>query len=247
MDLFYYLLVPIVYAIPVVYYLVRKPRESQLWRKVMLLSVSGICLFLATTGLNSVRLYHVSIPGIILLCYWFQRSRWRLVPLIGMAVVIPAAFGLALWGQVKKYPSLVELPTGRVVFTSEMAGEKYVWLNDRTEPGDVVFEPYRTVVNFPLKLRNPTSFATLRDNNYTTQQQVEQILRELSANPPKYVLWDGNWTKVDTERKPDDHLRPLQDWLRSRYELRQALTPVFGIEIQVWEIKADGGATDLTK
>ena len=77
-DLFYYLLIPAVYVIPLIYFVVRKPEDREFWRKVILLCISGIFLFLATTGLSSVRLYHVSVPGIILLALWAYRSRGRI-------------------------------------------------------------------------------------------------------------------------------------------------------------------------
>jgi hypothetical protein len=116
-----------------------------------------------------------------------------------------------------------------------MAGERYRWLNDHTEPGELVFEPFRTVVNFPLRVQNPTSFAMLRSNDYTPPEHVAQVVKELEANPPKYVLWDGNWSLEASERRSDDHLGPLYAFLRSHYRLRETLSPIYEFKVEVWE------------
>jgi hypothetical protein len=234
-DLFYYLLVPGVYVVPLVYYIVKRPADQAFWRKVILLSVSGMMMFLVTTGLNAVRLYHVAIPGIILLTLWFYRSSLRPVGLAGAGAMASLGIALCLWGQIKSYSRPVDLPTGTVVFTSEMAGERYRWLNDHTESGDLVFEPFRTVVNFPLRVKNPTSFAMLRSNDYTPPEHVEQVVKELGAHPPKYILWDGNWSVEPAERRPNDHLGPLYEFLKANYRLNVPLTPIYEFKVEVWE------------
>jgi hypothetical protein len=240
-DLFYYLLVPAVYIIPIAYCAVRRTDDSERWGRVILLSLAGLFLFLVTTGLSAVRLYHVAIPGLILFVFWLSRVTWRAVPAAGVAVIVAASLGLAVWGQLKAYPPPVELPTGTVVFTSDQAAEKYVWLNENTEPGDLVFESFRTVVNFPLRLKNPASVPMLRDTNYSSKAQVERVIFELGVRPPKFILWDGNWSKPAHERHDGDHLAPMYELLQARYQMRQQLTPVYGIDIEVWEQRgADG-------
>lgn len=234
-DLFYYLLAPAVYLIPPVYYFLRRDVDRELRRQVLLMCAVGIMLFMATSGLNQARLYHVAMPGLVVLAVWWSRAAWRKVLLAGVGLCVVEAVALCGWGQVRSYPAAVQMPTGTAVFTSEMAGERYVWLNDRTDPGDVVFEPYRTVVNFPLRLRNPTSFATLRDNNYTTAPQVALITSELNARPPKFILWDGKWTRPASERAADDNLAPLYQFMTENYHLKQRLTPIFGMDVEAWE------------
>lgn len=234
-DLFYYILVPAVYLIPPLYYFIKKPPDREMWRKVMLLCISGIFLFLVTTGLSPVRLYHVAIPGILLIALWWHKSPRRLIPLAGTCIVVVLSVALSIWGQLKSYPPPTELPTGKVVFTSDAAGDRYRWVLKHTQPGDLVFEPFRTAVNFPLMVRNPTSFAMLRNSNYTSADQVKIIIRELDANPPKYILWDGNWSSAASERAPGDHLGPLYEFLTTKYQLRQTLMPLYEFDIQVWE------------
>lgn len=236
-DLFYYLLVPIVYIVPPIYYFVKKPVNPELWRKVMLLSVSGLFLFLVTSGLNPVRLYHVAIPGIVLFSLWLSRCHKRWIPLTGVGFIVFASVALCVFGQIKTYPPEVELPSGTVIFSSDTAAEKYRWINDHTVPGDLVFESYRTVVNFPLMVGNPATISMLRDTNYTSTEQVEKVIGELRRRPPKYILWNGAWSKANNERASDDHLGPLFDFLTVNYQLRQILTTVYGIDIQVWEQK----------
>ena len=234
-NLFYYALVPAVYLIPPVYYLVKKPVNPELWRRIMLLCLTGLLMFLATTGLSAVRLYHVSIPGIVLISFWWFNSRMRRFALAGSGGVVVFSLALCIWGQLRSYPARLEMPTGTTVFQSETAAEKYQWVNDHTDPGDAVFESYRTVVNFPLSLRNPTSIPMLRNNNYTSPAQVERVIGELKGNPPKYILWNQAWSERSTARDADDHLKPLFDFLTGNYQLVKTLAPVYEIDIEVWE------------
>lgn len=234
-DLFYYLLVPAIYIVPIAYYVLKRPHDKELWGRVMILALAGLFLFLLTTGLSSVRLYHVAMPGIILLALWFSRLRLKAIPAAVVGIIALVSVGLAFWNQVRSYPPSVELPTGNVVFTSIQAGEKYVWLNENTDPGDLVFESFRTVVNFPLQLRNPVSVPMLRDSGYTSKAQAERTMFELGVRPPKFILWDGNWSKPAHERRAGDNLGPIYELLRTRYQLRQQLAPVYGIDIEVWE------------
>jgi len=237
-DLFYYLLVPAIYVLPLLYFVVKRPANGELWRKVMLLCISGIFLFLATTGLSSVRLYHVSLPGIILFALWVYNSRWRSFGFASTCVVVALSFGLCIWGQFRSYPPIAELPTGSVVFPSDVAGERYRWLNENTVPGDLVFEPYRSVVNFPLSVQNPTSFSFLRNSNYTPPEHVAKVIEQLNSKPPKFILWDGSWSLEPSQREPGDNLAPLYDHLRRHYHLRQPFTQIFQFKPEVWERNA---------
>lgn len=236
-TLFYYLIVPPVYIIPPVYYLVKRPPNREFWSRIMLLCFAGLMMFLATTGLNAVRLYHVAIPGLVLIACWWSSLKLKGVFLAGTGTATIFAIALCVWGQFRPYTEPLEMPTGTAVFQSETAAEKYRWVNDNTEPGDVVFESYRTVVNFPLSVKNPTSIPMLRSTNYTSSGQIEQVIVELRQNPPKYILWNGMWNGKTMPRAVDDHLEPMFEYLTANYQLVKKLTPLYEIDIEVWERK----------
>lgn len=236
-TLFYYLLVPAVYLLPPIYYCTRRPDDRELWAKVILLCSVGIMMFLATTGLNAVRLYHVAIPGLVLIACWWSSLRLRSAFLAGTAAAVMFAIALCGWGQLKTYPVTLEMPSGKAVFQSEVAAERYRWLNENTAPGDLVFESYRTVVNFPLAVRNPAFVPMLRDTNYTTPGQVDRVIEELKQNPPKYIFWNGAWSKDQASRAADDHLQPMFDYLKTDYRLARKLTPIYEVEVEAWERK----------
>lgn len=203
----------------------------------MLLCAAGLMMFLATTGLNAVRLYHVAIPGLVLISYWWFSSKLRIVGLAGSGAVILLAVALCIWGQIRPYPVRLDMPTGTAVFQSESAAEKYRWVSDNTDPGDTVFESYRTVVNFPLSVRNPASVPMLRDTNYTSPAQVERVIGELRLNPPKYILWNGMWNEKPTPRAADDHLQPMFEYLTTNYQRVKTLPRAYEIDIEIWERK----------
>jgi hypothetical protein len=232
-DLFYYLLVPFIYGAVIVYYVIKRPQNREVWERLLLLSTAGIFLVLVTTGLSSTRLYHVGLPGLVIFGYWAARFRRAALAVTGLIIV--AAWGLCLRGQMKTYPPPIVMPAGTAIFASKEAADRYSWLAENTRPGDVVFESFRSVVNFPLKLKNPTAFSMLRDSALTSSSDIDRVLTELRAQPPRFILWDATWSKPAAERKPGDNLEPLYQFLQSNYTPRAVLSPIYGMKVEVWE------------
>jgi hypothetical protein len=160
---------------------------------------------------------------------------------VRLAVILLVLFGgvLSMRIQTKPEKEYLDSPTGRLVFLSPVAVERYRWLMENATPGEYVFEVYQTAVNFPLQLPNPTRITFLLDNGYTPEWQVTQAIKDLEEKRPRFIIWDGKWNKEPSDRQPDDHLAPLYEFLRQNYEMERSFTPYSSREIQAWKIRTE--------
>lgn len=231
---FYYALIPLVYLVCFVY-LWRKKYESG----VLLIALVGASLAIGTFAPTPPRLFQICMPGLIIfvwLLYQIKiKSGWVAKGAVFALIILGAVLTFRL--QMNWEKLYLETPTGRIAFLSPVTLERYKWINENTEPGEYVFEVYQCAVNFPLQVPNPTEMTFLLDNGYTPQWQVARALENLKEKNPRFIIWDGKWNKEREERKPDDHLAPLYDYLREKYILEKAFTPYSKREMQVWKLK----------
>jgi hypothetical protein len=235
-TLFYYALIPLVYIIGFIY----------LWRKkfqgeVLLICLVGFFMALGTFAPTPVRLFQISLPALIIFVWLLFQIKLRSDIAVRSAVIALVIFGAALSFRIQtnwdKY--YLDSPTGKIVFLSPVAIERFNWLMQNARPGEYVFEVYQTAVNFPLQLPNPTRITFLLDNGYTPEYQVLEAVEDLEERKPRFIIWDGKWNKEPSERLPDDHLAPLYDYLRQNYALEKAFTPYNNREMQAWKRKTD--------
>jgi hypothetical protein len=72
---------------------------------------------------------------------------------------------------------------------------------------------------------------------------VEQLIRSLERNPPRFIIWQGSWTKPAADRKPGDNLAPLCELIQTNYVLKKEFleTGEFTVnserDIEFWEMK----------
>jgi hypothetical protein len=231
---FYYLLIPLVYIAGFVY----------LWRThyrsdVFLIALVGFFLAIGTFAPSPSRYFQVCMPGLILFAWLVCQSRWVSATVARGVVLSLCLLGAALTARLQMVweQHHLETPTGRLVFLSTIPLERYTWLRDQVVEGEPVFEVYMPAVNFPLQLPNPTQLTFLLDYGYTPPWQVAQAIGNLDRNRPRFILWDGKWSKPEADRAPGDNLAPLYDYLRQHYEFRKAFTPYSDREMQAWQRK----------
>lgn len=241
-TLFVYLIVPLCY---VVYLAFRKLRsvDPSKDEKLVLLSLLGIVLYIGVSAPTALRLYHISIPAVIVLVWIVQnviRKEFAAkVTALGLTVL-----AIAYSGQRQTAVNLTrDLPAGDAAFLSPVMAEKYQWLAERTDPGDALYEAQHPTFYFPLHLRNPTPFYLVRDNNYTPDFQIKSLMAALESSKPRFIIWHGGWSKEATERLPGDNLAPLWDFVRENYELEKEFVE-FGEyttnserDIEIWRVK----------
>lgn len=235
-SVFYYVLIPLVYLVALFF----------LWRakyqpEVMLIALVGGFLALGTFAPTPFRLFQISMPAIIIFVWLISLIKWKSEILIKAAVVALIAIGCltALRLQTGWEKIYLDTPSGRMIFLSPVVAERYRWLLENAEPGEYVFEVYQTAINFPIQHPNPTQITYLLDSGFTPEWMVRLAIENLEQKKPRFIIWDGKFSKEKSERAPGDPLAPLDDYLRENYRLRHEFTPYNNREMQVWQRKLD--------
>jgi hypothetical protein len=238
--LFYASAVPFsVLAFFFVYLRSSKSRDWNFWRLPMMIAVVAGFSVLTTTNPSFLRYYHISAPSLLLLAWllWyfgvFRGRQWPVAAAVVVLLMIAAAQAIRIqthWDYVE-----IDAPRGLVYSTNIGQIHRYLWLLERTRPGDKVFEVYEPAVYFLLGLKNPTGYTQLYPSDYTRPEFVANALAQLQMEPPKYILWNNSYNKPDSERDPGDHLGPMADWIQREYRPASPLYTIGGQPIQIWE------------
>jgi hypothetical protein len=232
---FIYLALPIVYGLVLVY-IWRKRRNSidREWQDVMLVCFIGLSLLLEVSfSPNYVRVYAVSMPGIILLVWILDRSQR-----VSRHAVVLAWIGIACLGlqqtvsKHRKASGVVVLPTGTVAATPDVY-EKLVWGIQHTRPGQLFFQGTWPGLYFPLGLRNPAYLSEMTAYESTRPEDVQRTVQELGDKQVQYVLWTEYNDYPDAKYQSAYHLSPLRDYLHDRYRR----VHVFSDQDEIWERK----------
>ena len=222
-------LIPLVYILFFVRYAVQsRLRPEQPWARLMLVNVTGVFMLLAVAPSPSyVRLYCVSLPGLVILS-WFLDSPLRaerILQRIVWAAVLVVGIVRPVIAQVR-WRACLELPTGRTAFFDPALYEKCRWLSERTRPSEYFFgDPF---LCFTLGLRNPARVPFVRPTDYTRPGEVEDVVRILEERQVRFVNW---YNGVDASGPSGDHLAPLRLCLAAHYHVAKT----FSNFDQIWE------------
>jgi len=232
-----YVALPIAYSVAL-YRCWRGPATRNA-RAVMLLALVGFGL-LAEVALNVnwVRVFVVSMPGIVLLVWMVaesRRARRFVVPIAWVALV---CFGLTqTWVRHAHAEVLAELPGGRVALRAE-AFEKLNWLAERTRPGDFFFQAAWTSFYLPLRLLNPAFLDLLESSALTGPEYVELTIQQLEAKRVRYVLWPPRLDGADPSYGQNQyHLGAFRDYLHEHYHVARR----FSDNEEIWERDSPAG------
>jgi hypothetical protein len=232
---FVYLALPIVYGL-VLIYIWRKGRNSidREWKAVMLLCFIGLSLLLEVSlSPNYLRIYAVSMPGVVLSIWILGRSQRA-----GRLAVALVWIGVACLGVQQtvsrhhKASVVAVLPTGTVAATPDVY-EKLVWGIQHTRPGQFFFQGTWPGLYFPLGLRNPAYLSEVTAYESTRPEDVQRTVQELDDKQVRYVLWTVFNDHPDATYPSAYHLSPLRDYLRDRYRR----VYIFSDQDEIWERK----------
>lgn len=240
-TLFFYTIVPLTYLFYFAYRRFRTVDEA-IDRGLMLLSILGVVLYIGVSAPTGFRIYHIAIPAVVVLVFLLSRVITNQIALAGVLLLglLGAVYSVQRQTVEK---AIVDLPAGRAAFLSPPMAEKYLWLKERTKPGDLIYEAQHPTYYFPMLLKNPSPFYLIRDNNYTPDFQVAQLIQSLESRPPRYIVWHGLWSKEAADRKPGDNLDPLWQLIQRKYELRHEFRELGEFttnserDIEFWELR----------
>jgi hypothetical protein len=228
-----YMLLPVIY--PVVLWRCWRDRRNPLsqWEQVALLSVLGSFLLVeVASGLNWLRLFAVSMPGIILLIWAVGRTGKARQCVVALMWVVVA--GLAVrqtWSRHFHEQVTAKMPGGMTA-TIPQTNEKLQWMVQHTAPGQFFFQAAGPALYLPLQLRNPVFMDAVETNKQTRPEHIKLAIQQLEARHVQFVLWSPRLDEAD-DRPTKDAIAALSDYLRERY----VRVHVFSDQDVVWQRK----------
>ena len=249
---FYYLLIPPIYVIFLIWRWLTgsatldKARNEVLW----LLWFSGIFLAIGVAAPTAGRLYQIAIPGLVILVFLLSRVNLfvRVSPVV-LSLLAVLGCSYVLQRQITSKYSL-QMPAGECSFLNESAYSRYKWIGENTRPGDLLYEAHHPDFYFPFQLKNPTRMSLIRDNEYTPQSQVDSVVLALKQTRPKYIVWPDGWSKDADKRQAGDHLESLSAFIQQKYrklnvfQMEPSVSPTDHDTFDVWQLSDE--RTDTT-
>jgi hypothetical protein len=230
-QIFVYVLLPVIYVLA----LLRsrfEPNDNR--RGALLLCLVGIFL-LAEVAIspNWLRIYAVSMPGIVLLLWLVGHAARYRRPMIAVLYCGVACLALRqTWTRHHQQYVVCDLPGGRAAADPQTC-EELLWITKRVEPGSFFFQAAWPGMYVPLGLRNPLFLDAVGPNEQTRPEDVDLAIRQLREREVRYVLWSKRLDSQDAGRHSANALAPLKVYLFHRYELVQ----VFPSADELWERK----------
>jgi dolichyl-phosphate-mannose-protein mannosyltransferase len=202
-------------------------------REVLLLALVGAFLLGELVfSLNWLRLYAVSMAGIILFVWLLSASHAMRRYLVMAAWV--TVFGLAVqrvWYTQRHQYRIADLPGGTCA-TETNDYIKLSWVMRHTRPGDYFLQAGWPGMYIPLGLRNPVFIDSC--NTMFNPVWAPRAVQELKARPTRLVLWPPRLDyPVDPNRPMTAHIVPLRSYVHAAYRR----VHVFPDGEEVWEKK----------
>jgi hypothetical protein len=230
--LFVHAAVPLVYIISLLAIPRGRKREpSQPWDQLMLITLTGMAMFLAIASSPSwKRLSTVSPPAMILIV-WFLSGPGKVragcrVGLGTTAVIL--ALAAAVRTQTR-WHAYLNLPIGRTAFDDSRRHEEYGYILERTHPGQLVFGT--PPVLFAFGLQNPSPIDVFVPAEYTRPEQVSATIQSLETYRVPMLMLNRQMYVQFFALSASDHLDPLRAYLRQNYRL----TMRFQTDDELWE------------
>jgi hypothetical protein len=199
-------------------------------KRIVLLTLVGSMMFLEIAqSPNSIRLFCVAVPGIILFIRLLAAGLTdpaRRYATITMWTGLICLAAHQTWFRHVQQATVLDLPAGRVATTPEKGG-KLVWLTRHTTPGQFLFEARWVDVYLPLALRNPVFTDMLEGGHKSRDEFVDRSIRQLQARRVQYIIWSP---RLESPVYP---FAKFHEFLADRYQ--RVVT--FPDQDEVWEHK----------
>lgn len=238
---FHDFIVPLASPVALLIFLIkRRLLDWGKWRFPVMVALVGLFLTISTTAPNQFRLFQISGPSLIVLVWLFHLAVNDIAvkkKIMAVAAAILVSLGATQAVRVQSYWQTVYLdtPSGRLAAIESPLSRRYEWLLKNTKPGDYIFEVYEPFVYLPLGLKNPTRYSQIWPNGYTRPEQIDEVIRDLTARPPQFILWDNDYLPTGNARADGDHTGPLADFVHANYRPVGEIYEMDGRPVQVWE------------
>lgn len=213
-----HLLIPLIYILFFVrYWSAAKQNPIPQWDRLMLLSLTGLFLFLGMASAPSwLRICAVSPPGVILFA-WFWNSPGKFhrhrIKAIWIMVMLLAIGECAERGV--RWHRQINLPIGRVAMMNPDHYASLEYFLRRTKPGDYFFGD--EMFNYLLDLRDPAVVPYVTGSDYTRPLQVENVIEGLKTHRVKFALWANSLDLPPPRFGGKNNLAPLRHYLERYY------------------------------
>ena len=230
--LFVYSAVPLVYLVflLVMHRQWRKDRSCP-WDQLLLITVTGIAMFLAIAQSPSIkRLSTVSPPAMIVLA-WLLNKPTRVFAVVNTTLATVAA-ALAVTAAVHSQTrpkTYLDLPAGRTAFFDSSVGEEYRWVLTHTHPAQFFWGLPPLYV--PFHLQNPAAIESLDTSEYTRPEDIAAVLRALEQHDVPIIILPSERLYPLTVNSPSNHAMPFVAYLQANYRL----TKIFATGDELWE------------
>jgi len=237
----FYSLVPLFLIVFFVqYFRSRNKMPWQMWRVPALLAVTGAFLIGGTAGPSYLRLYHVSVPALIVLFWMLDRSdllrhRRKAVVIVAASLLFASMMVVAFRFQSRTDNVEIDAPGGKVFASPSKGTDRYLWLAAHTRPGDFLLEVYPSYVYFLLGLRPASRHSQFLPTDYTRPEFVSETVEDLKKTRPAFVIWNNAYNKPPESRDAGDHLGPLAELINSDYKPSGPAFELAGQPMQIWE------------
>jgi hypothetical protein len=192
-------------------------RDPKFPAGVALIAIVGTFLVVEVgCSLNWLRLFAVSMPGIILLVWITSRlaigRRWAFTLLWTFVALL--ATRQVLFTQ-RQQTFTIKTPGGTLA-TSTQKREKLQWMVENRHPEDLFFEASGPSVYLPLQSPNPLYIEGLGLASQTLPEHIDLAIQQLEAKKVHFVLWPK---ALDTETDVAEPrlIAPLRDYLGRQY------------------------------
>lgn len=214
-----YVGLPVIYSISLWRCWCSRKDDSFPWNQATLLSLVGLSLFLdVAAGINWLRLFAVSLPGIVLTVWvigGLEIQRRALFITASIAVACLAVRQI----EVKRALSCArgELPAGRFA-TNPRAYEKLRWLAAHTQRGELFLQAGWPGVYLPLQVRSPLYMPTLARWDGVLGEDIRPAIQQMKTRRVRYVLWTRALDEGCGLNSCTDQLSIFRAYLKSSYK-----------------------------
>ncbi len=193
------------------------------WEKVALLSTVGTLLLVGVAfSPNWLRIFAVSLPGVVLLVWLVGQVRGMQRYGVGLVWVCIACIAVRQTRvNYLLHSEVAEMPGGRFA-TTPQSYEKLRWVLLHCRPGEYFFQAPWPGMYLPLHLRNPLFIDQVLPGTGNRPEEIALAILQLDERRVPYVLWaprldDAEGRGGHAQGNVEDNVKPLREYLHAEY------------------------------